>query len=99
MCVPSESLLGFEVIWMATIRPSLRSVVDRDGAVILDFERNAMLTINPTGSYVWQRLHEGMQIDEIIRELADESGTDLLQVDRDVRLFLEDLKSRHLITA
>ena len=83
---------------MATIRSSLRSVVDHDGAVILDIERNSMLTLNPTGSYVWERLQEGMQLDQIIRELARESGADLLEVDRDVRAFLDELKGRHLFT-
>jgi hypothetical protein len=83
---------------MATIRSSLRSVVDHDGAVILDIERNSMLTLNPTGSYVWERLQEGMQLDQIIRELARESGADLLEVDRDVRAFLDELKARHLFT-
>jgi hypothetical protein len=58
-----------------------------------------MLTINSTGSYVWQRLQQGKQIDEIIRELASETGADPVAVDRDVQAFLSELKSRHLLTA
>ena len=83
---------------MATLRPHLRSVVDHDGAVILDIEHDAMLTINSTGSYVWQRLQQGKQIDEIIRELAGETGADPLTVDRDVHTFLDELKAKHLFT-
>ena len=83
---------------MATLRPHLRSVVDHDGAVILDIEYNAMLTINSTGSYVWERLQQGKQIDEIIRELAGETGADPLTVDRDVHTFLDELKAKHLFT-
>src|SRR6266702_1846307 len=82
---------------MVTPRPHLRSVVDHDGAVILDIERDSMLTINSTGSYVWQRLQQGKQIDEIIRELASETGADPVTVDRDVHIFLDELKSRHLL--
>lgn len=80
---------------MATLRPHLRSVVDHDGAVILDIEHDAMLTINSTGSYVWQGLQQGKQIDEIIRELASDTGADPVAVDRDVQAFLDELKSRH----
>jgi hypothetical protein len=81
------------------LRPHLRSVVDRDGAVILDIERDSMLTINSTGSYVWERLKQGKQIDEIICELASETGADPITVDLDVRAFLDELKSRHLLIA
>jgi hypothetical protein len=81
-----------------TLRPHLRSVVDREGAVILDIERDSMLTINSTGSYVWERLKQGKQIDEIIRELASDTGADPVAVDRDVQAFLDELKSRHLLT-
>lgn len=84
---------------MVTPVRHLRSVVDHDGAVILDIERNSMLTINSTGSYVWERLQNGKQIEEIIRELASETGADPATVDRDVRAFLDELKSRHLLTA
>ena len=83
---------------MATLRPHLRSVVDHDGAVILDIEYDTMLTINSTGSYVWERLQQGKQIDEIIRELAGETGADPLTVDRDVHTFLDELKAKHLFT-
>jgi len=83
---------------MATFRSSLRSVVDHDGAVILDIERDSILTLNPTGSYVWQRLQQGKQIDEIIRDLANETGADPVTVDRDVHAFFDELDSRRFFT-
>ena len=78
---------------MATLRPHLRSVVDHDGAVILDIEYDTMLTINSTGSYVWEAVQRGKQIEEIIRELANDTGADPVTVGRDVHAFLDDLKS------
>ena len=84
---------------MVAVAPHLRSVVDHDGAVILDIERDAMLTLNSTGGYVWERLRQGKLIDEIICELAAETAADPIAVDRDVRAFLEDLKSKHLLSA
>jgi hypothetical protein len=83
---------------MATIAPQIRSIVDHDGAVILDIERGTMLTLNSTGSYVWARLGQGKPIDEIIGELANETGSDPVAVDCDVRAFLDELKSKHLFT-
>jgi hypothetical protein len=84
---------------MTTFRSSLRSVVGHDGAVILDIERDSMLTLNPTGSYVWQRLQQGKQLDEIIRDLASETGADPVTIDRDVHAFFDELDSRRLFTA
>jgi len=76
----------------------LRSIVDHDGAVILDIECNSMLTLNATGGYVWEKLQQGQSIPDIVRELAAETLTEIAVVERDVREFLEDLKSKHLVT-
>jgi hypothetical protein len=90
---------GFEeVIKMPAPAAHLRSIIDHDGAVILDIEHDAMLTLNSTGGYVWEKLKQGKLIDEIISELASETGADLVTVDRDVRAFIDELKSKHLFT-
>jgi hypothetical protein len=75
----------------------LRSIIDHDGAVILDIDHDAMLTLNSTGGYVWEKLKQGKLIDDIIRDLATETGVDLATLDRDVRRFIDDLKSKHLL--
>ena len=75
----------------------LRSIVDHDGAVILDIPRNAMTTLNPTGAYVWQRLMEGMTVDAIVAQLAREMDADEAVVASDVYAFMEALKSKHLV--
>jgi len=82
---------------MPNIVPHLRSVVDQDGAVILDVEHDAILTLNPTGGYIWERLQRGELIEEIIDDLSRDTGMEVAVVERDVRDFLEDLKSRHLL--
>jgi hypothetical protein len=82
---------------MITIVPKLRSVVDHDGAVILDISGNAVTTLNPTGGYIWQRLDRGMSVDEISSELAFDTGSSQATVARDVTTFIEELKSKHLV--
>jgi Coenzyme PQQ synthesis protein D (PqqD) len=75
----------------------LRSVVDHDGAVILDIERGLISTLNPTGAYVWQGLQRGQPVETIIGDLSRETGQDTLTVERDVREFVEDLKQKSLL--
>ena len=82
---------------MSTPMPHLRSIVDHDGAVILDFQQDSLLTLNPTAGYVWDKLQQGASTETIIRELANETLTDPAVVERDVRDFLEELKSRNLV--
>jgi uncharacterized protein with ParB-like and HNH nuclease domain len=84
---------------MPTPTPHLRSIVDHDGAVILDAACNSMLTFNATGGYVWEKLQQGRLIDDIVRELAEETLTEVTIVERDVREFIDQLKSRRLFTA
>jgi hypothetical protein len=83
---------------MPDIAPNIRSVVDNDGAVILDIDRDIMLTLNSTGCYVWERLRQGKPVDDIIRELATETGTALITVDQDIHFFINQLKSQHLLS-
>lgn len=79
------------------ISPDLRSVIDVDGAVILDMRRNRMLTLNAVGGYVWQKLEQGQLPDDIIRDLSRETNTDVAVVERDVHQFLEQLKSKRVV--
>jgi hypothetical protein len=75
----------------------LCSVIDGDGAAILDVERGLISTLNSTGAYVWQRLQRGETIETIIVNLARDSAEDPTAVERDVREFIEDLKQKSLL--
>jgi len=81
---------------MVSPPPNLRSIVNDDGAVILDIERDSISTLNPTGAYVWQGLQRGESLEIIIANLARDTGEESLQVERDVREFVEDLKQKRL---
>ncbi len=82
---------------MLSLTPNLRSIVDHDGAVILDIPRHAMTTLDSTGAYVWERLTQGKQVTEIVEELARDTGADEALIARDVADFLEQLKAKHLV--
>jgi Coenzyme PQQ synthesis protein D (PqqD) len=82
---------------MPVIPTNLKHVVNSDGALILDALRNAMTPLNSTGAYVWQRLERGMLLEDIVTELANETGADRARVAVDIDHFIDDLKSRHLL--
>jgi hypothetical protein len=75
----------------------LKSVVDQDGAAILDIERGQISTLNQTGAYVWDKLQHGESLVTIIGNLARETGEQTSVVERDVLAFIEDLKQNQLL--
>jgi len=82
---------------MCSPNPRLRSIVNEDGAVILDIPRNQIANLNSTGGYIWNKLQQGESVDQIVRELSAESNTDPLLVEQDVHVFLDQLMSKHLL--
>ena len=83
---------------MIMIPQNIRSIVDHDGAVILDIPNNTMTTLDSTGAYVWRKLQSGLQIDAIVSELACDTGANVVMIAKDVDAFMDQLKSRHLVT-
>ena len=71
---------------MAIENLHLHTVVDRDGAAILDIERGLVSTLNSTGAYVWQGLQRGASLETIIANLASETGEESLLVEGDAEV-------------
>lgn len=82
---------------MPSIPPHFQSVVNQDGAAILDVPRHQITTLNSTGGFIWQRLQQGLSVKQVIRDLATESDTDPAIVEKDVHSFLEQLRSKQLL--
>jgi hypothetical protein len=82
---------------MISPSPRLRSIVDSDGAAILDIEHGSLTRLSSTGSYVWERLLRGEPVSQIVLSLADETNTDVAIVQRDVDVFLEEATTLHLL--
>jgi hypothetical protein len=82
---------------VAMENPYLQTVVDQDGAAILDIDRGQVSKLNPTGAFVWQRLQRDETIEEIIANLACETGEEIHVIERDVREFVELLKEKRLL--
>lgn len=82
---------------MPSIAPHLHSVVNQDGAAILDIPRHQITTLNSTGGFIWSGLQQGLAVEQIIRDLAAASDTDPGIVEKDVHSFLEQLRSKQLL--
>lgn len=75
----------------------IRTATDRDGVVLLDMQQGAMVTLNATGGYIWNKVRAGKSVDEIIRELASDTGEDSAAIADDVHQFLDRLIANRFI--
>lgn len=81
---------------MVVLPTHLRSVVDHEGAIILDIRSDQFFRLNPVGSYVWDRLLKSEGLDEIAVALARDTGSEISLVMADINDFVADLKSKRL---
>ena len=80
------------------IRTSARlawQVIDGQ-AVIMDLAASRTLGLNPAGSLIWSLLGDHDE-EEIAAALADRFAVESAAALRDVRVFVEDLRSRGLV--
>jgi hypothetical protein len=75
----------------------LRTIVNQDGAAILDTKAGRISTLNASGAYVWQALEHGDEIETIADGLSRQTGESLEVVKRDLVDFVEALKKHDLL--
>jgi len=76
----------------------LRTIVNQDGAAVLDTKLGSIATLNSTGAYVWQGLERGESLETIVANLSRETGEQPEVVERDVRDFVETLRTQQLLS-
>jgi hypothetical protein len=74
-----------------------QTIVNQDGAAILNSTTGTVVVLNSTGAFVWQALERGEDPVTIARELARETGMQVEPLERDVRQFVQDLRDRQLL--
>ncbi len=75
----------------------VRSVVNTDGAILMDVEAGSMFSLNPIGGLIWKRLQEGDTRDEISATISRDFAVPIEQVRADVDSFLSELDRNQLI--
>jgi len=78
-------------------KPGIRSASNSDGMVLLDVEQNQILTLNPMGALIWQKLQEEKSLESIAEELSSTTGHPLADVKNDLDVFVQDLNDKHLV--
>jgi len=68
-----------------------------DETVILDPEAGTYLRLNPSGSWVWDRLDEPRSVEALAQALAGEFGVEQSRARTDVTAFARDLAARGLV--
>ena len=82
---------------MADQNSHLRSIVNQDGAVILDAKAGRISTLNSTGAFVWQALERGEHLEAIAADLARMTGEPVDAVKDDIAAFIEALEKQDLL--
>lgn len=75
----------------------VRSVIDDDGAVLLDVRKGTYFSLNNVGVEVWRRLEQGHTLDQVEQGIADDFGAPFDVVSRDVRQFVRVLGEKALL--
>jgi hypothetical protein len=83
-------------VYQPAPRVAFRSI-DGEMVIVHPLE-NQLLTLNPTGSAIWERLTGGRTIFQIAAELEVLFEVPLEQVTADTLAFIEDLERRGLVT-
>jgi hypothetical protein len=90
--------LRAENLLMANEQSYLRTIVNQDGAVILNTRTGEITTLNPTGAHIWQALEQDKSSDRIAADLACETGGQVESLKRDVDGFIDALKRQKLFS-
>jgi len=75
----------------------LRTIVNQDGAAVLDTERGTISTLNTTGGYIWEALQRAESEEEIVDGLARETGESPDVIRQDVNDFIAALHSQNIL--
>jgi hypothetical protein len=82
---------------MYRVSDTVRSTHGQDGAIVLDIRQGQMFNLNFVGSRILTLLKEGSAQAEIIAEIIREFGVSRDRAENDVQVFLETLKTNHLV--
>jgi len=73
----------------------LWSVVDSE-AVVLDTRSGHYFSLNPIATEIWNQLHEGARVSQVVQAVAAKYGADEEIVRRDVSELIEELRAARL---
>lgn len=58
---------------------------------------NGILVLNDTARFIWDRLEKENSAEELIKSVINEYDIDIKTAEKEVEIFIEELKSRGLV--
>ena len=62
-----------------------------------DLDLNLMITLNETGSFLWERLTEGAEEEDLVKALLAEYDVDEVRARKSVAAFIANLKEHDFL--
>jgi len=81
------------------IEPHVRSMIDGDGAVLLDLKAGRYYSLNGVGAKIWTRAEKGMTPSEILADLQQTYRIPQEQLAVDLAAFVVAMEERGLLRA
>lgn len=78
------------------IQPHVRSMIDPDGAVLLDLAGGRYYSLNVVGARIWARVQEGLTLPEILRDLQETFQAPVETLRQDLSAFVNSLEEAGL---
>ena len=79
------------------ISENVRSMINRDGGILMDIEHGTMISLNVSASRVWKKLEQNIPQNQIIEEVSVEFDISPETARRDVQEFFDNLQKHSLL--
>lgn len=80
-----------------TTSSHVRSMIDPDGAVLLDLEKGKYFSLNAVGMEIWRKVEERASRREILEHLGNTFQAPRGQLEEDLEVFIRSLSEKGLI--
>jgi hypothetical protein len=81
------------------VEPHVRSMIDEDGAVLLDLNAGTYYSLNGIAAKIWIKAEAGEEESTIVSTLCESYGVKEEQVRADMQAFMTGLAGKGLIRA
>jgi hypothetical protein len=82
-----------------TLEPHVRSMIDGDGAVLLDLKAGRYYSLNGVGAKIWSRAEKGMTLSQIVADLQATYQVPADKLAADLAAFVRNMEEKGLLRA
>jgi coenzyme PQQ synthesis protein D (PqqD) len=81
------------------IEPHVRSLMDGDGAVLLDLKAGRYYSLNGVGARIWSKAEKGMTLSQILDDLQKTYQIPVEKLAADLTAFVSAMEEKGLLRA